>query len=54
MSKVKLINNVGVIREFEQDHAENILAMENGGNWKLVEEPKKANANPGNKGFDKE
>lgn len=53
MSKVKLINNVGVVREFDQDHAERILAMENGGNWSIYNEPKKVDGNSGNKAVDK-
>ena len=52
--KVKLINNIGKIKDFEPEHAKNILAMENGGNWKVVQEqPKKENGNSGNKGLDK-
>lgn len=52
--KVKLINNIGKTKEFEPEHAKNILAMENGGNWKVVQEqPKKENGNSGNKGLDK-
>lgn len=52
--KVKLVNNIGRIKEFEPEHARNLLAMENGGNWKeVVEQPKKENGNSGNKGLDK-
>ena len=52
MSKVKLINNVGRSKEFDPEHAKNILAMENGGNWKVYVEPKKEDGNSGNKGID--
>lgn len=49
MSKVKLISAQGIIREFDKDHADNILAMENGGNWSLYNEPKKVDGDSGNK-----
>ena len=52
MSKVKLISAQGVIRDFDKDHADRILAMENGGNWKVYVEPKKEDGNSGNKGID--
>lgn len=51
--KVKLINNVGKVKEFDKDHADGILAMENGGNWKVYNEPKKVDGNSGNKAIDK-
>ena len=53
MSKVKLISAQGIIREFDKDHADNILAMENGGNWSLYNEPKKVDGDSGNKAIDK-
>jgi hypothetical protein len=53
MSKVNLISAQGIIREFDKDHAERILAMENGGNWSLYNEPKKVDGNSGNKAVDK-
>lgn len=54
MSKIKLINNVNRIKEFDHEHAKNILAMENGGNWKVYVEPKKVElGDSGNKAIDK-
>jgi len=53
MSKVKLISNQGRIQEFDKDHAERILAMENSGNWSLYNEPKKVDGDSGNKAIDK-
>ena len=53
MSKVKLISAQGIIRDFDKDHADNILAMENGGNWSLYNEPKKVDGDSGNKAIDK-